>query len=197
MDKIRIDDDSGDRKYFTMIPNYIANHSSAIDQALYLQMKKHAGEDGECYVSEKTLMEKLGVGRYALQTSFKYLLSHNWIKYVGLKDINTSGGVQKVKSYKIVDIWKLNLEHYEKDKGVLIQTPPKTKGVARLAQGVSETAPRGANSADKEEPFNKNPKEENTLSLKRKIKEEPEKDIERNKIALKKIRQELIESKTL
>ena len=168
MDKIRIEDDSGDRKYFTMIPNYIANHSSANDQALYLQMKKHAGEDGECFVSEKTLIAKLGIGRYALQTSFKYLLSHNWIKYNGLKDINTSGGIQKVKSYKIVDIWKLNIEHYEKDKGVLIQTPPIPKGVARLAQGVAETAQRGANLTDKEEPFNKNPEEENTLSLKRK-----------------------------
>ena len=59
MEKIRINYDSSDRKYFTIIPNYIANHSTANDQALYFQMKKHAGEDGECYVSQKTLMEKL------------------------------------------------------------------------------------------------------------------------------------------
>jgi hypothetical protein len=168
MDRIHVHDDSGDRKYFTMIPNYIANHSTANDQALYLQMKKHAGEDGECFVSEKTLQEKLGIGRYALQTSFKYLLSHNWIKYIGLKDVNTAGGVQKVKSYKMVDIWKLNVNEYEKDKGMLIQTPPIPKGVVKLAQGVAETAQRGANSNDKEEPFNKNSEEENTLSLKRK-----------------------------
>ncbi len=169
MDKIRVSDDSSDRKYFTIIPNYIANHSTANDQALYFQLKKHAGESGECYVSEKTLMEKLGIGRYALKKSFEYLLTKNWIKFAGYKEVNTSGGIQKIKSYKVVDIWKLNVEHYEKDKGVLIQTPPIPKGVANLAQGVAKTAQRGANLADKEEPFNKNQEEdENALFLKRK-----------------------------
>ena len=168
MENIKINDDSGDRKYFTMIPNYIANHSSANDQALYLQMKKHAGESGECYVSEKTLKRKLGIGSIALQTSFKYLLSHNWIKYIGLKDVNTAGGVQKVKSYKIVDIWKLNLEHYEKDKGVLENDPLAIKGYPETTQGLPRTDQRGAVSSNKEEPFNKNPEEEENLSLKRK-----------------------------
>ena len=39
MDNIDFVDESGDREHFTIIPNYIANHSSAVDQALYFQMK--------------------------------------------------------------------------------------------------------------------------------------------------------------
>jgi hypothetical protein len=170
MDKIRVSDDSGDRKYFTIIPNYIANHSTANDQALYLQMKKHAGEDGECYLSEKTLKAKLGIGGIALKSSFQYLLEKGWIKYVGLKDVNTSGGVQKVKSYKIIDIWKINVDHYEKDKGVSETVPLIPKGYPKTPQGVSENAQRGSVSRNKEEPIlNKNQEEdENALFLRKK-----------------------------
>ena len=39
---LSISDESGDKKYFTLVPNYILNHSSAIDQSLYLQMKRFA-----------------------------------------------------------------------------------------------------------------------------------------------------------
>ena len=113
-------------------------------------------------------MEKLGIGDKALRKSFAYLLSHNWVKYIGLRDVNTSGGVQKVKSYKIVDIWKLNIEHYEKDQGVAKSTPLTPKGMPEVAKGSSESSQRGSLLKDKEEPLNKNPEEENTLSLKRK-----------------------------
>ena len=131
-------------------------------------MKKHAGEDGECYVSQKTLMEKLGIGDKALRKSFAYLLSHNWIKYLGLKDVHTTGGIQKIKSYAIVDIWKLNVGHYEKEQGVAKSIPLTPKGIPKAVQGSPESRQRGVLLKDKEEPLNKNPEEENTLSLKRK-----------------------------
>ncbi len=169
MDRIRVNDDSSDRKYFTIIPNYIANHSTANDQALYFQMKKHAGEDGECYVSEKTLKQKLGIGSVALKASFKYLLDHDWIKYVGYKDVQTSGGIQKIKSYSIVDIWKLNVDHYESTKGVAENDPLVFEGFPEMPQGLPRNEQRGAVSSNKEEPIlNKNPEEEIQLSLKRK-----------------------------
>lgn len=164
MDKIRVSDDSSDRKYFTIIPNYIANHSTANDQALYFQLKKHAGEDGECYVSQKTLMEKLGIGDKALKKSFEYLLSHNWIKFSGYKEVQTSGGMQKIKSYRIVDIWKLNVEHYEKSQGSSKSVPLAPKGLPKVAQGSSESHQRGSLSADKEEPI-LNKKKEEEISL--------------------------------
>ena len=45
-----IQDRSGDKKYFTIVPNFILNHSSANDQALYMQMKRLAGDNGTCAV---------------------------------------------------------------------------------------------------------------------------------------------------
>jgi DNA-binding PadR family transcriptional regulator len=109
-EKLKLLDDSGDRKYFTIVPNYILNHSTATDQALYLQMKRYAGEDGKCFVTQETLCKKLGIGRKALLKSLKYLLDHKWIEAIGL----SGGKTRPIKTYKINDIWKENIEYYEK-----------------------------------------------------------------------------------
>lgn len=109
-DEIKIEDGSGDKKYFTMIPNYIANHSTAIDQALYFQMKRYAGENGKCFASQETLMKKMGIGRKAYSKSLNYLLEKSWVKFVGI----TKGKTRPIKTYVIVDIWKLNVLEYEK-----------------------------------------------------------------------------------
>ena len=101
-----VEDESGDKKYFTMIPNYIANHSTANDQALYFQLKRFAGEKGTCFASQKTLLEKLGIGQKAYYKSIKYLIDHKWISFAGMKTVITEGGPQKIKAYKINDIWK-------------------------------------------------------------------------------------------
>lgn len=148
-DNIYVEDKSGDKKYFTMLPNFILNHSTAIDQALYCQLKKHAGENGICYVSEKTLKEKLGIGIKALKKSFDYLLKREWIKERGLKDVMTKGGIQKVKSYSVVDIWELNTNFY---KGVSESDPLPAKGCPKGSQ-------RGALLSNKEELI----QEDNTL----------------------------------
>lgn len=142
---IIIEDNSGDREFFTIIPNYIANHSTANDQSLYFQMKRFAGEKGVCFASEKTLRQKMKIGRNALKKSITYLLEHGWIKDNGYRKIMTKGGEQKVKVYSIVNIWKLNNDYY---KGVS-ETAHLTKGVSETAQrgvqndikGVSRTAP--------------------------------------------------------
>lgn len=107
---IKIQDESGDKEFFTIIPNYIANHSTANDQALYFQMKRYAGEDGKCFATEKTLMSKMGIGKKAYDKSLNYLLSKGWISFVGL----TGGKTRPIKTYKINNIWKLNIEHYRK-----------------------------------------------------------------------------------
>lgn len=114
-EKLVIDDSSGDKKYFTIVPNYILNHSTAVDQALYLQMKRFAGEvpNGLCFASKKTFMQKLGISKNTLKRSIKYLLDHKWIECIGEKKIPTAGGVQKVKVYRINDIWKLNTSCYK------------------------------------------------------------------------------------
>jgi len=78
-DTFDIQDGSNDKAYFTMVPNIVLNHSSAVDQALYMQMKRLAGEKnggGLCTASHRTLMGKLQIGPKALKTSIAYLIEH-------------------------------------------------------------------------------------------------------------------------
>lgn len=186
--EIYFQDKSGDKKYFTMLPNIVLNHSTANDQALYCQLKKHAGENGVCFVSERNLMAKLGIGDKALKASFTYLLKRNWVKFEGLKDVMTSGGPQKVKSYSVVDIWEENIINYE---GASRSDPLSSKVLSKEAKVLSEV--------DKGVRFqqtNKNPlikkEEDNTFSLKDTNTEE-ELTNEKRKEWINKIREQTVE----
>ncbi len=110
MTKVKIQDKSGDKEFFTMIPNFILNHSSANDQALYLQMKKRAGESGKCFTTEQTLMKSLSIGKKAYNKSLNYLLKRNWITFIG----TTKGKTRPIKTYRIENIWHENSEYYKK-----------------------------------------------------------------------------------
>lgn len=146
MGQFRVDDESGDKKYFTMVPNYVLNHSGAIEQGLYLQMKRYAGENGSCYASGRTLRKQLKIGIKAYRTALKYLLEHDWVYLKGKQLAHTTGGDQLLDVYGVRDLWKLNSEHY--DKGVAKRTPlaqgvaERSKGVAKSSQGVAESAPK-------------------------------------------------------
>ena len=146
-EQLKIEDESGDRKYFTIIPNYILNHSTAITQALYLQLKRLAGENGVAYPSSKYLTKQLNICRNTLKKEFKYLLEKGWIKYNGEKEIETKGGSQKIKSYKIIDIWEINSSFYK--RGVKKRHTLNERGVKIVSKGVSS---RGVKIDDKEEP---------------------------------------------
>jgi len=112
MNEINVKNSSGDREYFTIIPNYILNHSTAIDQALYMQMKRVAG-DGQCAVSIRYLQKQLKIGRTTIYKSIKYLVTHGWIKKLGKIEVRTTKrGVQKVNCYEVVDLWELNTKYY-------------------------------------------------------------------------------------
>lgn len=139
-EEFEIEDGSNDRAYFTLVPNIVLNHSSATDQSLYLQMKRFAGEKrggAYCTASEKTLMSKMQIGRDSFKKSLAYLLDRGWITFAGEKTVWTEGGPQKIKTYRVNDIWKMNVEHY---KGMSETAPLKNKGVAETDKGVSETA---------------------------------------------------------
>jgi len=137
---ISIQDDSGDKEFFTIVPNYILNHSTALDQALYLQLKRLSG-DGKtnyCYPSVKYLMKNLGVGKKALRKSFEYLLKNKWIDFLGKKRVMTAGGHQWINTYKINNIWKVNTDYY---KGGSERTPLSKGGLKELKGGLKE--PKG------------------------------------------------------
>jgi len=187
--EIYFEDKSGDKKYFTMLPNIVLNHSTANDQALYCQLKKHAGENGVCFVSERNLMLKLGIGDKALKTSFAYLLKRNWIKFEGLKDVMTSGGPQKVKSYSVVDIWNENISNYE---GASKSDPLSVKVLSKEAKVLSEVT-KGVRFQE----TNKNPiikKEEDNTSLSENTNtEENQLTQEQIKERINKIRKEVVD----
>jgi len=132
--EIQIQDQSGDRKYFTIIPNFILNHSTAIAQALYLQLKRLAGENGIAYSSRAYLMNQLCISKPTLLKELGYLLEKGWIEQVEDVSIPTEGGIQKMKSYKVVDLWDLNNKFYSDNKGVKNNTP--------LAKGVKNRPPK-------------------------------------------------------
>jgi len=134
-----VEDNSNDRMYFTIVPNFILNHSSATDQAVYLQMKRLTDDSKKnvCYPSFRYLTKQLKIGVGSLRKSIKYLVNHKWIEDVGKKRVRTKGGWQWVQAYKINDIWNLNMQYY---KGVSNQTPPNdTKVYPERIQGVSSS----------------------------------------------------------
>ena len=104
-----IRDESGDRKYFTQIPNIIVNHSTAYEQSLYLTMKRLAGEHGSCFASLNWLSKKMGVDKKTVSKTITKILKRKWIKEI--EKVKVRGG--KVRQFVIVDLWKLNIREYE------------------------------------------------------------------------------------
>lgn len=146
MEDFHLEDGSNDKAYFTMVPNIVLNHSSAVDQALYMQMKRFAGEKtggGYCSASHRTLMSKLQIGPKALKTSLQYLLDHKWIENIGSRKVMTEGGAQDVQIYRVNDIWRMNVEHY---KGAN-ESAPLNEGGDERTQGANERSKGGDESA--------------------------------------------------
>jgi DNA-binding transcriptional regulator YhcF (GntR family) len=116
-DKFKIIDKSGDRKYFTIVPNYIVNHSTIYEQAIYLYMKRVAGEEGSCWESPKNIAGKLGVDPKTIRKYQRKLVERGWIEIIG-----THRKTKPTIEYRIIDLWELNTKYYaeklrEKERG--------------------------------------------------------------------------------
>ena len=129
MERIKLKDESGDKKYFTQIPNMIVNHSTAYEQSLYLIMKRVAGEHGSCWSSLNWLSKKMGVHKTTVSKTITKLLKRNWIKEVKAKKVQ--GG--KVRQFVIVDLWSLNITEYE--SGADLTTCTNRSGAESVGSG--------------------------------------------------------------
>ena len=109
MDDTIIRDESGDKKYFTQIPNMIVNHSTAYEQSLYLIMKRLAGEGGYCYASLNFLSKKMGADKKTVSQTISKLLKRKWIKETDKTKVR--GG--SVRTFVIIDLWKQNMANYK------------------------------------------------------------------------------------
>ena len=118
--KFKIVDESGDRKYFSIIPNYIVNHSTALEQALYLNMKRIAGEHGTCWTSADTLGKKMGLSGNTVRKYRDMLVKRGWIKKVGERPVGRTS--QLTNEYEIVDLWELNTKYYSEGKPSTIES---------------------------------------------------------------------------
>lgn len=108
---IEILDESNDHSYFAQIPNIIADSGNAISQAVYLQIKRFAGEHGKFFVSERNLIKRLGIGKVVYKKAINFLIQQQFITCVGEEKKPTKGGLQKRKTYIINDIWRRNIDH--------------------------------------------------------------------------------------
>lgn len=132
MDDTIIRDESGDKKYFTQIPNIIVNHSTAFEQSLYLIMKRLAGEGGYCYASLNFLANKMGVHRLTVTQTIAKLLKRKWIKETDKTKVK--GGY--TRTFIIVDLWGLNIKNYEEMRGE--SQVPTSRGESAITRGESQ-----------------------------------------------------------
>lgn len=138
----QIEDGSRDKNYFTIIPNYILEKCNATPLAIYLQLKRMAGEKSTAYPSQTTLVSKLNISENTLRKGLKTLIEKGFIKHIGNRSVKTIGGTQKVKEYRIVDIWHINTRYFmDKYKGGSKYDTPLPKGGSKSYQkGVQNVA---------------------------------------------------------
>jgi DNA-binding Lrp family transcriptional regulator len=106
----KISEQTPDRQYFTLVPNYIVNHSDIWEQGVYLAMKRIAGENGTCFATHQRIADMLKISRPTVSKTIQRLIKRDWVKETGKR----VGRTQSVKEYKIVDLWKLNVDYYQK-----------------------------------------------------------------------------------
>lgn len=157
-----IQDESSNHKYYTQIPNIIFQIGLKANQiALYLAIKKSAGDYGYCTKSSAKLCQEAGIGvrnfpkiKQSLAQVNKFLKSPLIIVTPRLTDCGDSDTDLIV----VVDIWNQNMQHFL-DKtwgGAKLQVPG-----AKLQGGVpAKMRGGGAKLQDKEEPIKKNLYEE-------------------------------------
>ena len=133
MKNFNLKNESGDKKYFTQIPNMIVNHSTAYEQSLYLIMKRLAGEGGQCFASMNFLAKKMGVDKKSVSKTITKLLERKWI--VEIEKTKVRGG--SVRTFVIVDLWKLNMDNYE--SGRQITTPESGSNIPESGRQIPES----------------------------------------------------------
>ena len=110
-DYLEFKDESGDRKYFAIIPYIIINGYDATTSGVYAYIKRKCGEseDGTWCEIKRKAAKRLGLSYPTFSKILKKLEKDERIKCVGQKIIKT----HPVRVYKICDIWKENILSYQ------------------------------------------------------------------------------------
>jgi len=110
--RFNIKDESQDRKYFSIVPNYIVNHSTLEERGFYLTLKRIAGEHGKVFYSSRELSKQCGVSKDTIYRLLKSLVVRGWIKKAGAIPAKTKPRM----TYAIVDLWQKNNDFYQNQK---------------------------------------------------------------------------------
>jgi|SRR3989344_5881871 len=109
-DSFKITDKSGDKKFFTIVPNLVIDNTlSVYELSLYLFMKRVCGESGGCWMTPGNIAKRLNISPGSVRKFQKALLKRGWIRKIG-----TVGKTKPTIEYTIVDLWQLNARHYAK-----------------------------------------------------------------------------------
>ena len=93
------------KSHFTMIPNCMLDNLSMQEIAIYCIIKQHAGEQGESFVSNKSLSEKFKISRNTVTKIYKSLEKKKLIKF---KRFQKSLKGKPVSVYSVVNYWEYN-----------------------------------------------------------------------------------------
>lgn len=105
-------DESGDKKYFTVIPNTIINGFNAVESGVYLYIKRRAGEMGRFFETQETTCKNLDINKKKYCKILKHLETEAVIEQDGWKE----GKTHPVKVYKIKDVWEDNSKRYGQNR---------------------------------------------------------------------------------
>jgi len=118
---IQFEDESGDKKYFAIVPYLITNGYDAKTIGVYTYIKRKCGENpnGIWFENKDKVSEKLRMDLSTLLKILNRLEKDKRIEYLGKKVLKT----RPTKVYRICNIWKENILTIEKDKEI----PRKTE----------------------------------------------------------------------
>ncbi len=114
MEKEKYTDKSSDKDFFSIIPNYIVNHSSHWEKSLYLTLKRITGEKGSCWLSPDKLAKIEECSANQIRKTLARLTKRGWIKNIGKK-----GKTKPTNEYVLVNLWHLNSDYYKKKESSL------------------------------------------------------------------------------
>lgn len=110
MERIYVKDETGDRKYFTQIPNIVIAQGKPAEIGFYAAIKRYAGETGFCFLSINKLAKEMGSDWRTVDKMLERLCKYGWLKRADKMKVN--GGA--VQTFKMVDIWHENIKFFRK-----------------------------------------------------------------------------------
>jgi hypothetical protein len=153
-----IKDKSGDKRYFTIIPNVIDDMKlSPFAKALYLHLKRVAGDNGKCWQSQRTLSNACCMSTFAVVKAKKELAA------AGLIEIEVHKGEHGGKDYHVIaitDIWSENMQSFTKSDQDITDTLQGSENTYQdsrnTLQGIDTTL-QGSDTRLKKNSIKKNP----------------------------------------